>query len=86
MLPVLTVTDCRLHHGTPSQQEVEMAGSRSDLGGLAWVECKHCRYRGMGLGGETLRHSRQHQVETGALQILYNDWWSLSMLVPRSRP
>ena len=61
MMRVVTVLDCRLIHGTQSQQEVEMAGSRSDLGGLAWVECKHCRYRGVGLGRETLRHTSQHQ-------------------------
>jgi len=55
------LTHQRLHHGTANQQEVEMAGRRSDLGGLAWVECKHCRYRGVGLGRETLSHTSQHQ-------------------------
>ena len=50
----------RLRHGLQNLREVEMPGSRSDLGGLAWVECKHCRYQGMGLGRETLRHTEQH--------------------------
>ena len=50
----------RLHHGSARQEEVEMAGSRRDLGALAWVECKHCRYRGVGLGQETLGHTSHH--------------------------
>lgn len=37
-----------------------MAGSLADLGALAWVECKHCGYRGVGLGKETIDHSHQH--------------------------
>ena len=47
-----------------------MAGSRSDLGGLAWVECKHCRYRGVGLGRETLRHTGQHQGHSSPLSLV----------------
>ena len=51
------IFSARLRHGTESLQCVEMAGSRSDLAGLAWVECKHCRYRGLGLGRQVQSHS-----------------------------
>lgn len=35
-------------------------GSKDELGALAWVQCKSCVYQGVGLGKETLSHSKIH--------------------------
>eukprot|EP00088_Acartia_fossae_P049048 TRINITY_DN53765_c0_g1_i1.p2 TRINITY_DN53765_c0_g1~~TRINITY_DN53765_c0_g1_i1.p2 ORF type:complete len:100 (+),score=8.51 TRINITY_DN53765_c0_g1_i1:35-301(+) len=35
-------------------------GSKEDLTPMAWVKCKSCDYQGVGLGKETLTHSKIH--------------------------